>query len=304
MRVLITGATGFVGRHIVKLLEVQGHKLALLVRDNNVALSLKNSNTVVIQNDLSTLDAAKTPIKKFNPEVCIHLAWAGIPDYSQQTSRLNLNLSIDFLDFILDSTECNKIIISGSCWEYGTEQGACNESDIIVIKNYFTWAKHALNQYLSIKCAEKGIILNWFRLFFVYGPGQREGSLIPTLIKSISESKVPPVKSPMNKNDFVYVGDVAKTFAAAVVANLLSGVYNLGSGKSTSVYEICRIIEMQLLGTSILSKNVMDNMEQTEIVDFWGDMGKTINGLNIQDNTLLNEGIKLHIHSTNTVINS
>ena len=296
MKILLTGASGFVGRHVLAALERSSNKVLALTRRN-----LKAENILLLKGDLDNFKFMKPRIIEFQPDVVIHLAWQGIPDYSQQTSRLNLNFSIDFLDFILDYTECDKIITAGSCWEYGKKQGACKESDTITLTSYFTWAKHALNNYLSIKCAEKAVTLNWFRLFYVYGPGQREGSLIPTLIQSISEAKAPLIKAPWNKNDFVYVGDVAKAFATAVDVNLPSGIYNLGSGRSTSVYDVCRIVEAQLLGTSTISKSLLNNVEKTGSVNFWGDMTKIKKGLNMSGATQLEEGIKLHVSSMNTV---
>ncbi len=297
MQILITGATGFLGRHIVKLLQDQGHELALVVRDTDVALNLKKSKTVIIQGDLGNLDTVRKSIHKFNPEVCIHLAWEGIPDFSQQISRLNLNLSTDILDFILDNTKCNKIIVAGSCWEYGKKQGACKESDTVIIKTYFTWAKHALNEYLSIKCAEKSVTLNWLRLFYVYGPGQREGSLIPTLIKSIGESKAPLIKSAMNKNDFLYVGDVARAFHIAAIDKIPSGIYNLGSGTSTSVYEVCKTAERLITGQTFMSEQLRNTNREHKVTDFWADMSKTSQIFDWAVSTPLEEGIEKHIHA-------
>ena len=297
MKILLTGASGFVGRHVLDALASGGNQVLALTRQN-----LNADSVLLLKGDLDNLKSLKPMIIEFQPDAVIHLAWQDIPDYSQQMSRLNLKLSIDFLDFILANTDCNKIITAGSCWEYGKKQGACNESDTVIIKNYFTWAKHALNQYLSIKCAEKGVTLNWFRIFYVYGPGQREGSLIPTLIKSIGESKTPSIKTPMNKNDFVYVGDVAKAFGKAVEIDLPSGIYNLGSGVSVSVYDVCRIVERQLLGSMTISKNVLNIGEKDEIVNFWADMSKTKKALNMFCDTPLEEGIKLHTHSLQTEV--
>lgn len=295
MKILITGATGFIGRHIVQLLQDQGHKLALVVLDTEIDPILKNRNTELIKGDLTNLDSVKSSISRFNPEVCIHLAWEGIPDFSQQKSRLNLNLSIDALDFILDSTDCNKVIVAGSCWEYGKKHGACKESDAVIIKTYFTWAKHSLNEYLTVKCDEKEVTLNWFRLFYVYGPGQREGSLIPTLVKSISESKTPSIKSPMNKNDFIFVTDVAKAFYTAAIKSIPSGVYNLGSGDSTSVYEVCRTVEQLITGQNSMSERLRNTDSENEVIDFWADMSKTSRILGWSASTSLEDGIRKYI---------
>ena len=214
----------------------------------------------------------------------------------------NLNDSINFFDWALENTKCKKVIVSSSCFEYGKKHGVCKESDPVNIDSYFTWAKHSLYQYSSVKCTEKDVTLNWFRIFYVYGPGQREGSLIPTLIKSIGAKETPRINTPLNKNDFVYVENVAKAFAKAVDINLTSGVYNLGSGKATSVYDICRIVENQLLNTETISKEVKANGRQSETVNFWADMTKTKKAFSILDATPLEEGIELCVQSMEMAI--
>ena len=293
MNILVTGGNGFVGRHLLRELARTNHKIASITRQE----MLDQASIKVITGDLGMFEEMREELIEFQPDVIIHLAWQGIPDYSQAVSRFNLNLSIEFLDFILDNTNCDKIISSGSCWEYGKKQGTCIETDLVNINTYFTWAKHSLNQYLLVKCAEKDIILNWFRFFYVYGPGQRQGSLIPTLIKSISASETPQINTPMNKNDFVYVEDIARLFTKAVEVNLPSGIYNLGSGYATSVYDICRIVEQQLLGNEAISNQVLNNGQQDEMVNFWAGMEKTERSLNMSCDTILEEGIIKHIQS-------
>jgi len=293
MNILVTGGSGFVGRHLLKELAQTNHKIACISRQELVDFdSIK-----IILGDLSMPEKMRQELIKFQPDVIIHLSWQGIPDYSQVLSKLNLNLSIKFFDFILENTKCHKIICSGSCWEYGKKQGVCAETDLINIDTYFTWAKHSLHQYLLVKCAEKNIVLNWFRIFYVYGPSQRGGSLIPTLIKSIGEKKAPQINTPLNKNDFVYVGDVTRAFVKAVNVNLLSGVYNIGSGCATSVYDICKIVEQNLLGTETLSKQVLNNGQLGATVNFWANMEKTEQALNMICDTNIGNGIKQYIQS-------
>ena len=271
MNVLSTGSSGFIGRHVLKLLMQSEHNIASITRSQTTA----DGRLTIIEGDLNSFSDIKEKVIDFKPDVIVHLAWQGIPEFSEKMCQNNLTMAINFFDRILDSTKCKKVIISGSCFEYGKKRGACKESDPVNIESYFTWAKNSLNQYLQIKCAERKITLNWFRIFYVYGPGQRAGSLIPTLIKSIAAQEIPNIKTPLNKNDFAYVGDVADAIAKAVDTDLPSGVYNLGSGTSTSVYDICRIVEKQLLGNETISKQVLTNGQQDKTVDFWADMEKS-----------------------------
>ena len=286
MNILVTGGNGFVGQHLMKELAGTSHHIATILR-NEIH---KWDNVQVINGSLNGIEKFQEKINQFDPDVIIHLAWEDIPDYSASISRGNLNNSTDLFDFIISNTNCRKILVSGSCWEYGKKQGACKESDPVNIDSYFTWAKHSLNQYLTVKCDEKDLALNWFRIFYVYGPGQREGSLIPTLIKSISAQELPRINTPLYKNDFVYVEDVAKAFAKAVDINLPSGVYNLGSGYSTSVYDICRIVAEQLLGNETISKLVLTNGQQDKTVNFWADVEK-LKMYDFTITTTIDEGI-------------
>jgi len=299
MKVFISGATGFVGRHVMAEIHASGHDI-LASRLEEDKTENNPSNIHWLNGDLADLELLKAGLKSFNPDVVIHLAWQGIPDYSESISRLNLINSIDLLDCIMDKTNCRKILVSGSCWEYGKKQGTCKESDPVNIESYFTWAKNSLNQYLQIKCTERKITLNWFRIFYLYGPGQRAGSLIPMLIKSIGTSQIPKINTPLNKNDFVYVGDVSRSFARAIDTDIPSGVYNLGSGYATSVYDICCMVEKHLLGTETMSKKMLENGQKEETVNFWADMKKTELALNMGCDTGLNESIIQHIQSMKT----
>ena len=297
MRILITGAIGFVGRHVVKALQPHAHKLVLFDKNIDGALHLKNLDTVFLKGDLGNLDAAKTSIQKFNPEVCIHLAWEGIPDYSESISKSNLDNSINFLDFIAKETDCRKIIISGSCFEYGKTKGACKESDNVQTTSFFAWAKQSIYNYVSFLCEQSAIDLIWFRIFYVYGPGQRSGSLIPAIINKFNKAEYPDIMKPHNKNDFVYVGDVAKAFQIATINKIPSGIYNLGSGISTSVYEVCRTAERLITGQTFLSEQLKDTGGKQRVTDFWADTGKTKQTLDWTVSTPLEEEIKNHIHA-------
>ena len=294
MKIFISGASGFIGKNVLNQLIGNNHDiLATSSKKNNFDNKLNNVDWIF--GDLKDINFLKTKVAKFNPDVTIHLAWESIPSYSKSICRLNLNNSIRLLNFIAKNTDCKKIIASGSCWEYGKDLGSCKESDKLNINSYFNWAKFSLYQYLAIICAEKDINLNWFRIFYVYGLGQRDDSLIPTLIKSIKNNRMPSIINPLNKNDFIYIDDVVNIFSNAVEMNLPFGVYNLGSGKSSSVYDISLIVEKELLSSSSISFEILKNGSKDERVNFWADMDKTFDALNISELTDLNIGIRKFI---------
>ena len=293
MKILITGASGFIGRSILKLLFKTTHDIGVIVRDSSY--DLKNHN--VIYGDLNAFNLISEKVIQFQPDIIIYLSWEGIPDFSKSVSQNNLFIALNFFDKVIKNTKCKKIIVSGSCFEYGKKLGPCKETDSVNIDSYFTWAKHSLYQYLDIQCQQKHINLNWFRFFYVYGPNQRQNSLIPTLIKSISSLEIPQIKTPLNKNDFIYVNDIANLIVKAVDIHMASGIYNAGSGTASSVYDICRIVENQLLETDSITKQILTNGEKTSTVNFWADMNKTNNIIKKTSTTSLKNGIKHQVKS-------
>lgn len=254
-------------------------------------------SNVELIGDLNDFSSSKEAIKTFDPDVLIHFAWQGIPDYSEKISKTNLQNSIHLFDFLLEETNCKKIIVSGSCFEYGKTQGVCTEKDFCNTHSFFSWAKHSLLRYLEVKCTIRKIDWIWFRIFYVYGSGQREQSLFPTLIRSLQKKEVPQIMTPFYRNDFIDASDVAEATWIAVEKKIPSGIYNLGWGKSNAVYDACTLAEKMILGTNTLTQQVKENGKKEQTVDFWADMSKTHQSLEWMPKITLEEGIQKHIHS-------
>ncbi len=290
MRVFITGATGFIGRYVVGQIRAGGHDILAFTLEKDANES-STKNIQWLYGDLGDIESLKPPIRSFDPEVVIHLAWQGIPDYSEVISQINLNNSIQLLDVIVEETNCKKIIVAGSCFEYGKNKGVCKESDPVQLKSFFSWAKYSLYQYLLLKCNQREVELIWFRIFYVYGPGQRGGSLVPMLFERIKKRIIPEIRYPFNKNDFIYVGDVAEAFLQAVSKSLPSGIYNIGSGQSTRVIDICKIIEKNILSGTEITERIRKNIKHEQKESFWADISKSQKLLGWKYKTTLEDGI-------------
>jgi UDP-glucose 4-epimerase len=291
MRVLVTGASGFIGFPLVRCLVKQGDEVLALSRSDST--SQLASSIKWLKADLTSPKTYQNIIENFAPEVVIHLAWQGIPDYSFDTSRNNLNKSLDLLAFIIGLDSCKKIIVSGSCWEGNTLNGTCLETTVGEAKDHFTWAKHALYSWLKMVCKQKNIQLAWMRIFYVYGPRQRSESLIPTILDKLNNKQLPNLQTPKNANDFVFIDDVAKAFVEATAVNYESRVYNLGSGESTPVLEVCRIAEKIVLGSDLLTQEMETKFEDATCdIDYWADCSQSKKHLGWQKTTSLEEGIK------------
>jgi nucleoside-diphosphate-sugar epimerase len=272
MRIILTGGTGFIGYPVLKNLIALNHEVLLLGRNLSLINNLKIKK---IRLDLNNFIDKKKEILDFKPEAVLHLAWQGIPDYSEQMSEVNFNNSLNFLNFLIENSECKKIIVPGSCWEYndGSILGQCSEDIKINPQKPFSIYKKKLFDELINKTHEYNIIFNWPRLFYVYGPNQKKTSLIPMLIDSYLNNKEPNIKSPNNKNDFIYIDDVVKILIFMLQSSLPSGVYNAGTGVATEVIELSNIIKNFFSSDYKLKKKIKKKKDEKKI-NFFADTNK------------------------------
>lgn len=249
MRVFVTGGTGFIGRYVVRRLLAGKDKILLLARNPLEAKNIfgEPRRLSVVKGDLSDVLGLRKALKKFKPEASLHLAWEGIPDYSLEMSLKNLNYSLNLFKILVE-VGCEKIVSSGSCWEYGAKKGKLSEDSFADPSGHqhspFAVAKVAA-YLLGKEIAKEGNIdFVWARLFFVYGPGQKKTSLIPYLISCRKNGILPQLKNPKGGNDFIYADDVAVALIALLKKHRLgmSSLYNIGSGGLTSVQSIADLV--------------------------------------------------------------
>ena len=216
-----------------------------------------------------------------------------IPDFSFETSNNNLSQSLEFLSFISSLPSCKKILVSGSCWELSQTQGKPSSGHQVKRVKDFIWAKNSLLSWLEKECLEKSIKLSWFRIFYVYGPRQREESLIPSILKSLKLGRFPEIKSPYASNDYIFVKDVVSAFLLAISKDAVSGIYNLGSGKFSSVIEICRLSELLVLGSDKFTKNLKENLKlEKKTPNYLADITKTTHTFGWEPKVSLEKGIE------------
>ena len=147
---------------------------------------------------------------------------------------------------MLAETSCKRIVVTGSCFEYGKQRGRIKEDSALKPFSAFSAAKNSLHQLGSKIAKKNNMQFIWTRLFYVYGPGQRQNSLIPYIINCVKEGKKPDIKTPLSKNDFIYVKDIADAISMILKKCSKSAVYNIGSGESTSVQDIIKIVNDNL----------------------------------------------------------
>jgi nucleoside-diphosphate-sugar epimerase len=291
MRIFITGSTGFIGKHVLNNLSKNPENRILALSMERGVLTKNNKNLEIIDGSLEELNHWSKKVREFNPDVCIHLAWYGIPDHGHEPSLKNLQNSLKLFLF-LKEIKCKKIIVPGSCFEYGIKQGVLNETEPPRPTDPFTASKTSIllmGQDIFKNTETKFI---WARLFYVYGPGQRDASLIPSIVGSIRQGQIPDIRKPDARNDFVYVEDVANAINKLVLNPVESGIYNVGSGETTSIREIISLVyKISKIKEPIIEAKGGDN------VDFKADISKIKKAINWTPQTKINAGIEKYLNN-------
>ena len=263
MKILISGGSGFIGKHLVNYLIKKKYNLMLLGRNLDSFAGIKVKTQIL---DLNNSNNDYKEVEKYNPDVFIHLAWEGIPVYNDELSKRNYHNTMRIIKVLVNSTDCSKIISTGSCWEYndGNIQGLCNEDLVTNPKKPFSiYKKKIFDEVLEI-ANKKNILFNWLRVFYVYGPGQRDESIIPMLIEKIKNKKKININFPANINDFIYVDDVVKIINQFLIDNIETGIYNLGSGNGVEVKELLKIIDTKINGRDIFTSEYLSKIDQNK----------------------------------------
>lgn len=293
MKIFLTGGTGFNGSNLLKRIE-DTNKILLLTRQQNYKSFSKNVDFVY--GDLSDVSTWENKLEKFMPDAAVHLAWDGIPnDYSPEMSAKNLRNSLNLM-ISLSKIECSKIIVSGTCWEYGRKEGELDETIEPKPFKPLAIAKNSLYQMTKELVKEKNIDLIWARFFYIYGSGRGKITLVPYIINSIKKNQKPEIKNPFSKYDFVYSEDVADALSMIIQKSDKSAVYNIGSGKSTSILDISKMIYDKLNIPYNLEFHKQDNKH---FDNFWADIKKIKNEIGWEPKISLEDGIEKTILSLN-----
>jgi len=245
MKILLTGATGFLGSHIAENLLENGFELILTKRNNS---NLKNcqsfsSNVAWVNTDE---DLWIDEVINFNPRIIIHSAWNGVSSSNREDWESQLS-NIDYMYFLLKiAKECNidKFISLGSQAEYGMFEGRISENYPLNPTTSYGVVKLAASRILKIFCEDNDIKWYWLRVFSVFGEREDEKWLIPSVIKTMLTEQTQMNFTPCEqKYAYLYVRDFAQSITNVVIANGSSGIYNLSSDNPLSLQDIIVMIK-------------------------------------------------------------
>ena len=230
MKTLVTGATGFVGRHVVE---------SLLARSCDViATSLEEESSLPCRYIPANLNEPDiTWFERFErPDVVIHLAWEGLPNYNE-LFHVERNLPTSYY-FLKNLVECGvkNINIAGTCFECGLQEGCLSEDLPPKPNTTYGVAKNSLRIFLEELRKKHDFDLKWIRLFYMYGQGQSKSSILE-LLKSALErgDKVFNMSGGEQLRDYLPVEAIADNIVKISQQNEVQGIINNGSGQPISI---------------------------------------------------------------------
>jgi dTDP-6-deoxy-L-talose 4-dehydrogenase (NAD+) len=239
MKVLVTGATGFVGRHVIPRLLEHGHTVTAVARDETKARNFSWFDRVrFVACDIHR--PIDKPVELFgNPEAVIHLAWPGLPNYKALVHfEEALPADYRFLKTLVEGG-VDRLLVTGTCFEYGMQSGALREDMETRPTNPYGFAKDTLRRQLEYLKNEQSFMLTWARLFYLYGDGQAENSLLPQLKAAVERGdKVFNMSGGEQLRDYLPITEVAKCLVSLAIRNGDNGIVNVCSGKPISVLEL------------------------------------------------------------------
>jgi dTDP-6-deoxy-L-talose 4-dehydrogenase (NAD+) len=233
-RIAVTGSTGFIGRHVIAELSMRDVEIIAAVRPGRTDMPHLNNVQYV------HLDVARPPADIFEsmkkPDVLIHLAWHGLPNYrSLHHFETELPAQYRFLRQLI-AQGLESLVVTGTCFEYGMQSGPLSEETETRPRNPYGFAKDVLRKQLQYARGITPFNLTWARLFYTYGEGQPETSLLPQL-KSAVEQGIPSFNMSGGEQlrDFLPVAVVARHLVSLALMRENLGLVNVCSGKPQSV---------------------------------------------------------------------
>ncbi len=272
MKIAVTGATGFIGRHVLAQLKAHSaHDLVIVSRQDHV------DGLDKIGFQWVKMNVGDTPADAFErmgrPDVLIHMAWGGLPNYaSLHHFERELPAQYQFLKGLIRSG-LKKVLITGTCFEYGMQNGALAEDAHTMPTNPYGFAKDALRKQLEYLQCEQKFQLVWARMFYLYGEGQAPGSLLPQLQRAVAQGDA---QFNMSKGeqlrDYMPVEDAAKCIASLAVNDDAPAIINVCSGKPVSVRSMVEQW-LQKFGWEMKLHLGYYPYSVHEPMAFWGDCG-------------------------------
>lgn len=282
-KVIVTGATGLIGKEVLKPLQELGYEIyALTTKDVPADTDINWKKC-----DIFFEKSLRAVFEEVKPSHLLNLAWTATGDY------LNSQINFDFVKAGLSMLKYFKenngkrAVFAGTCFEYKFKDAALIEADELNPQTIYAKCKNNLREQAEKYSQSNDISFGWGRIFYVYGIGENEKRLTAHLVNRLSKDKIATIQSGQLIKDYMYTKDIASAFAAFLDSET-EGCVNICTGKGISLGDYSAKIAEKLGKTEFLKINREETAQPPVIV---GDNSRLINEVGFKPLYSLDTGI-------------
>lgn len=296
-KILITGATGFIGANLVRHFLKRGAIISIFKRQQSNLWRINDILNQILIYDVDLLDytVVNKAVKRIKPDVILHTAAYGgyiTQDDLSLTLKINFNATINLLD------SCSKrgfelFINTGSSSEYGIKEVPLRESDSLAPMMPYGISKAAASIFCQYIAKKDNLPIVTLRLFSPYGYFDDGSRAVSYIILSCLKNKRVNICSPKAVRDFIFIDDVINAYEKALErsSSISGGIFNIGSGKQYSIEKLARKI-VAAVGNKISVKYSMKPFIRIEPKSWVADISKSHTGLKWEPKVNIDEGLR------------
>lgn len=260
MRVLLTGAAGFIGSHLARHLVAGGHEVTAIVKPGCTTLwrlaDVAPSMTFV-EADLANLAGVLDELREHRPEVCIHLAWRGWSGKPAADANLSsLGVSLELLRK-MPELSCGRFVAAGTCFEYELGGGVLGEQTPLRPHDLYGACKKSLFEVGQEFSRLTGVSVATARIFYSYGPYEDPRRLVPSIALSVLGGQPARATRGEQVRDYLHAADVASAIWAVAQSDI-TGAVNIASGQPVTIARVATAVGEMLGRPELIQLGALD----------------------------------------------
>ena len=271
MKILVTGANGYIGAHVVSyLLDHTPHEVVAVDLSDTF---IDSRATFISRNILADAEQPALYEELGSPDVLIHLAWRNGFDHRAESHITDLPGHYLFLRYMIDAG-VKSVSVMGTMHEVGFYEGAITEDTPCAPLSLYGIGKNALRQSLLVYAEGRSVSVKWLRAYYILGDNARNKSIFSRILGWAKEGKKTfPFTMGTNKYDFISVERLAEQISEASIQNAVEGIINVCSGTPVALKDMVE---------NFIAENNLDIRPEYGVFPdrkydspaIWGDCGK------------------------------